>query len=89
MKKGTGFLWAVVRYWRRIFAPSRAEELRILAQQHADDLRRLQQRLDEAAAQIRDVHAQNARLAACYTAARADFTRGVGNYEAAQRQKGA
>ena len=72
--------------WRRIVCWPMAEELRMARRQHADDRRQFEARLGDAGLQIRELLGQNARLAALYTAAKADGTREVGRAMASGRK---
>ena len=64
--------------WRRITCWPMAEELRQVRAQAADERCQFEARLGDAGLQIRDLLAQTARMAALYTAAKADGTREVG-----------
>ena len=72
--------------WRRLTCWSMAEELRLARAEHADERRQLEARLGDQSLQIRELLAQNARLAALYTAAKADGTREVGRVMASGRK---
>ena len=72
--------------WRRLTCWSMAEELRRSCRQHADERQQLEARLADQALQIRELLNQTARMAALYTAARAEGTREVGRAMASGRK---
>lgn len=82
----TGFAFCAWLFWRRLTAPSRAEAVRLLCAEHEDQRRQLEAQLGDAGFQIRELLGQNARLAALYTAAKADGTREVGRVIASGRK---